>query len=402
MSVQDQLSRLQSAKATLAAAIAGKGVTVPQAATLDTYGSLVDQISAGGGGSGVRTCRLVIGTSTAGWTQSDCDVLCTGQGDDDAINSAIQQIGGMGGGEIVLLPGTYIASTPIMVSSPNIVLRGNGPSTVIQRGYSGSDIGVINITSDSCTVSALITDSSLVSSASSDREITIKGINCTIKYCKSINTIGHAIHVTSDNATVIYNDASSTKGILITGNNPKIIGNNCTSCTMNAIELNNSSTNGIVMGNNCNASNCGISAVTCKSVIICGNQCGNCNDSGISLERGSDITVVYNICDTSNMGISIMESNRLTVQGNRCYDFRTVGVVGDFSASTITDNVCYRSDGLASNYTEEQQTIWLIEGRNNVITGNYIKGKDVTNNAQVSSNTVVNNYTFLSQSGGST
>ncbi|CZT57092.1 hypothetical protein BN3661_01792 [Eubacteriaceae bacterium CHKCI005] len=327
-------------------------------------------------------------------------MLCTGQGDDDAINNAIQQVGSMGGGEIVLLSGTYIASTPIMVQSPNISLRGNGSSTVIQRGYSGSDIGIINITSDSCTVSALITDSSLVSSASSDREITIRGINCTIKYCKSINTIGHAIHVASDNATIIYNDASSTKGILITGNNPKIIDNNCTSCTMNAIELNNSSTNGIVMGNNCNASNCGISAVTCKSVIICGNQCGNCNDSGISLERGSDITIVHNICDTSNIGVSIMESSRLTVQGNRCYDFGTIGIAGDFSVSTIIDNVCYRGNGLASNYTEEQQTIWLIAGESNVITGNYIKGKDVTNSAEVSANTIVDNYVFSSHSGG--
>ncbi len=398
MSVQDQLTRLESAKAALAAAIASKGVSVPGSAKLDAYSGLVDQISAGGG-SGVRTCRLVIGTSAAGWTQSDCDVLCTGQGDENTINNAIQSVGGMGGGEIVLLSGTYIASTPIMVQSPNITIRGNGHSTVIQRGYSGSNIGAINITGESCTVSALTIDGSLVSSAGSDREITVNGINCTIKYCKSINTIGHAIYVTGDNATVTYNDVGSTKGILIAGDNPKIIGNNCAACTMNAIELNNSSANGIVMGNNCNGSNCGISAITCKSAIIYGNQCGNCNDSGIALENASDTIIAHNICDTSNMGIFIMESSRLTVQGNRCYNFGTFGIAGDFSASTITGNVCYRGSGAASNYTEEQHTIWLINGGHNVIADNYIAGKPVTNSSQ-GYNVAESNHTIIQGSGG--
>lgn len=44
MSVQTEIGRLQTAKAELKSAIEAKGVTVPEAATLDGYGALVSQI----------------------------------------------------------------------------------------------------------------------------------------------------------------------------------------------------------------------------------------------------------------------------------------------------------------------------------------------------------------------
>lgn len=49
MSVQTEIDRLQAAKAELKSAIEEKGVTVPDAATLDGYGALVGQISQSGG-----------------------------------------------------------------------------------------------------------------------------------------------------------------------------------------------------------------------------------------------------------------------------------------------------------------------------------------------------------------
>ena len=50
MSIQTDLTRLQSAKSAIKAAIEGKGVTVPEATLLDGMAALIEAIEAGGGG----------------------------------------------------------------------------------------------------------------------------------------------------------------------------------------------------------------------------------------------------------------------------------------------------------------------------------------------------------------
>ena len=51
MSVQTEISRLESAKQAIASAIANKGVTVPDGTMLDGMAALIDSIEAGGGGN---------------------------------------------------------------------------------------------------------------------------------------------------------------------------------------------------------------------------------------------------------------------------------------------------------------------------------------------------------------
>lgn len=50
MSIASEITRLQTAKADIKAAIENKGVTVPSAATLDEFSDYIDEISGGGGG----------------------------------------------------------------------------------------------------------------------------------------------------------------------------------------------------------------------------------------------------------------------------------------------------------------------------------------------------------------
>lgn len=52
MSIASEITRLQTAKADIKAAIEDKGVTVPSAAMLDEFSDYIDEISGGGGGSG--------------------------------------------------------------------------------------------------------------------------------------------------------------------------------------------------------------------------------------------------------------------------------------------------------------------------------------------------------------
>ena len=49
MSVQSEITRIESAKTAIAAAIEGKGVTVPDATLLDGMAPLIESIEAGGG-----------------------------------------------------------------------------------------------------------------------------------------------------------------------------------------------------------------------------------------------------------------------------------------------------------------------------------------------------------------
>ena len=51
MSIASDVTRIESAKAAIKAAIEGKGVTVPDATLLDGMASLIESIEAGGGGS---------------------------------------------------------------------------------------------------------------------------------------------------------------------------------------------------------------------------------------------------------------------------------------------------------------------------------------------------------------
>ena len=52
MSVQSQIDRIAAAKASIVAAIEGKGVTVPDGTLLDGMAALIESIEAGGGGAG--------------------------------------------------------------------------------------------------------------------------------------------------------------------------------------------------------------------------------------------------------------------------------------------------------------------------------------------------------------
>lgn len=52
MSIASEITRLQTAKADIKAAIEDKGVTVPSGSTLDDFADLVEAIQTGGGGGG--------------------------------------------------------------------------------------------------------------------------------------------------------------------------------------------------------------------------------------------------------------------------------------------------------------------------------------------------------------
>lgn len=81
--------------------------------------------------SGKRTCRFVVGTSTAGWTQADCDYLCDGTDDQVELQAAVDAAP-VGGCEIVLLDGTYNLGGVLNINN-GVWVHGNGDSTTLVR-----------------------------------------------------------------------------------------------------------------------------------------------------------------------------------------------------------------------------------------------------------------------------
>lgn len=82
-----------------------------------------------------RAARIVIGTSTNGWTEDDCDYLCDGTDDQVEINQAINT---SKDGEILFLDGDYHVSASVSANfTHNIMLRGSG-TVIFYREFEAS------------------------------------------------------------------------------------------------------------------------------------------------------------------------------------------------------------------------------------------------------------------------
>ena len=187
------------------------------------------------GGAGKRTCRFVVGTSTAGWTEDDCDYLCDGTADQVEINAAIQALPS-GGGEIVILDGTYNITATIAMNKDNVKLSGNGNATVLKRMW------------DSSTKEGVIT-------------ITATNGGCCVE---NIFVDGNKSAYSSSNNNGIYLSGSN--------NNNTITGNTCNN-NDSGIYLFSSNNNNTITGNTCNNNNYGIYLFSSSNNTITGNTC---------------------------------------------------------------------------------------------------------------------------------
>lgn len=349
-----------------------------------------------------RTCRFVVGTSTAGWTENDCDYLCDGVDDQVEINAALQALP-EGGGEVKILDGTYCVSAPILMNRDNMTLRGNYPATVLQRCWNSSlQEGLIHIMSYGCSV----------------RELTIDG---NADNYSEVNNfciyVGQARNVIADNRC-----SNCRNGIILLSAKNSIVKNNiCSgglygiymkSCENNTLEGNeilvneaigiclNSSDNNRLIGNSCDRGNIGInlstssyntlSANTCtegeagiylrqtEHCNMIGNICTNNLSESISLNKCKNLAATGNITDDCYWGFSINELKDSTVTGNACCN-NDYGIQMSASQNNIIgENICHRGTGLSSDYNVNQFTIYFTgtENNNNLISNNMIMGKN--------------------------
>lgn len=267
-----------------------------------TMKQLSDKMSEVGG---KRAARLTIGTSTNGWTAADCDYLCDSINDHAEINNAIQALPDTGG-EIVLLDGTYNIANAIKLNKANVVLRGNGASTKLVRGFQGSSSNpaAIYITGSNSVVRDIAIDGAKESYTSKSYCLGIKSTseNNTIEGCYIFDHAGGAIYIVANHNIVVGNITKSNySGIAVEGNHNVIRGNIHTDGKEVGISLKNANYNTIL-----------------------GNVCRTNGDQNIFFDASSYNIINENNCavlddDEVKPAISIFISND-TCRGNIVFD----------------------------------------------------------------------------------
>ena len=327
-----------------------------------------------------RTARFVVGTSTAGWTAADCDYLCDGTDDQVEINAAIQALPA-GGGEVVILDGTYNITASIGVNKGHTKLRGNGSVTVLKAMK--SNVIIINITKGYCTIADLMCDGNKAS-FSGAYGIYIASSSNTITGNTCNNSSSYGIYINNGSSNIITGNTCSDNddSIYINNGSNTITGNTCSDSGNYGIYINSGSNT--ITGNTCSDGNIGI-YISGSSNTATGNTCGYTNNYGIYIDDSSN-TITGNTCNSSKMGIRI-NSDRNTATGNTCNN-NDDGIYIRGSSNTITGNTCIRGTGTSGDYTSSQYTI-EVNDRDNLVVGNNCMGKAPVDNG--TNNTIVYN-----------
>lgn len=257
-----------------------------------------------GAAKGKRTCRFVVGTSTAGWTSKDCDYLCDGTDDQDDIRIAIDNLPPTGG-EVVILDGTYNFTRPLYVYKKNTTITGNGGGTVLKSSING--FAVIELNADFCNVQNLHIDGGSIINNSHGVYVKSKGNVVSGVICENIRD---GIYILNEGNIIQLNETfNSGTGIAVCG-----------------------SKNNIVLGNYCHNNESGISVHINSSTnirpaynLICNNQCTD-NIRGISQTSADKTVISNNICYRGNGTSSDYTLSQYTI-------------VVDGSNNLITDNL---------------------------------------------------------------
>jgi parallel beta-helix repeat protein len=93
---------------------------------------------------------VVIGSTGAGYTAKDCDFLCDGTDDPAQFNAAVAELAP--GGELKVLDGEYILSSPLVIKGSDIKLSGCGKAVLRMTGVRNANSDAANAKSNNATV----------------------------------------------------------------------------------------------------------------------------------------------------------------------------------------------------------------------------------------------------------
>lgn len=341
MSISSEIDRLEAAKSQLAAAITAKGVTVPEAAKLDAYPDYVASIPAGGS---PRTYRVVIGTSTAGWTEDDCDYLCTGTEDDVVISQAIQSLPS-GSQTLYFLSGTYTFSNTLNINKSITLMGDNRISCFSSRGFPTIAVSASGVTIRDIEIKC----------DNSDTSMDITGSNFLMINCE-VGSVSAPISVTGYEARFL--DCNLTAMIIgETGEDSNI---RIDRCYINGLAL--------------------YSAVELRGNNIIINDCYfNNYQTAIYNSLTSSLTniqITNNIFDMLTVGISLSNISGLNILSNRFFDCYGYAIMlsGTNQYINVSDNYAGGKDPLEPPSGTQIQ----VSGEKMIVTSNNTPGTEIS------------------------
>ena len=311
--------------------------------------------------SDIKPVRYVVGTSTNGWTEADCDFLCDGTSDETEIRRALWSVPNEGG-EVVLLDGTYNIGATITVNSNGVVLRGNGIGTILARAFDDGILIDFNMVATNCTI----------------RDLCIDGKRAT--YTDSSNA---SIGAGGANITVLNNILKdSYQGVKLSGSSCIIANNTCTGNEYGVYASdgeNNLIADNILTGNTRD----GIGNYGSVKTSITGNVCNGNESHGIYFNSGEQCTISGNTCNGNEYGIYVSYGEFNTFTGNSCNGNTEAGIRIYEDHNNFTGNVCcsnsigidvYYSgyNGVTGNTCLANTTcnLRVYGASNNIISGN--------------------------------
>ena len=220
MSIASEITRLQGAKADLATAIEGKGVTVPSATKLDGYADLVDAISQGGGGGTMQSKSVSYTPSTSAQSQA-----VTADAGYDGLSSVAVSVAAMPSGTEgtpTATKGTVsnhsIAVTPSVTNSAGYIEGGTktGEAVTVSASdvTSGYQIKTANGTYDVTNLASLIVAVPNTYTASDEGKVVSNGalVAQTAHADVTPTTSDQTIDTTTNNSIKVKGDADLVAG----------------------------------------------------------------------------------------------------------------------------------------------------------------------------------------------
>lgn len=304
------------------------------------------------GGGSPRTYRVVVGTSTAGWTEDDCDYLCDGTADQTTISQAIAALPEEGG-VVYFLDGTYVLTSTLTISGDNITLAGNHRASILVN--QGSAAVLVSGGNNFAMRDLLVTDER---SNGSEATAVINGANCCISGCRFTNLNVLSLDISGQDALLQNTDFAAAQITATTGthNGARVWGCSRTGDTGSTLPWLLVSGNDIdIIGNYiCNAY-IGINTQACQKVNIIDNYINGCN---VGISTSGDV-IGHNILN--NMILNFVAYGIFTQSMNGQY----INVTGNYVA---LDDTIQTPSG----------TPIAIAGERNVITSNITPGKQIT------------------------
>lgn len=296
----------------------------------------------------------------------------------------------MGGGEIVILDGTYNISATILINRNNVSLTGNGRNTQLKRNWNSSnDEGIVTLNAHYCSIKEIYFYGT--GSTSYNHNIYVKYSNyCIINNNYTYSGASCILLTNSQYNTISSNNCSNYNNIvLINTSSFNTIDNNM----VDKIETNTNSNFNIISNNKSIGTTSAIVILSANNTIT-GNNFSNCA-TGIRLwDNATNNLVSGNTFCDNDYGISLSNysSNNIII-GNICNNNSRAGIDCYLTSNnTIVGNSCFRGTGTSSDYTSRQYTIYInSNSNNNLFACNNLLGKNYTTNGTSTNNTFANN-----------